>query len=114
MSEPNMDAILDKIGKLLAHAAKAGTQEEAATFAAKAQELMDQHNLDTVALEKRSGVTSGKREDAAVTGGFYAYQRRLFKVVAELNFCLYFAENYRSQRALVLEVRRAKRKHLPL
>lgn len=96
--EPNMDKILDTIGKLFAKSQKAGTPEEAATFAAKAQELMDKWNLDTVALEKRSGVTSGKREEAKVTGGYYAYQRRLFTAVAELHFCMYFAEEYADKR----------------
>lgn len=96
--DPGMDKILDQIGKLLGLAAKAGTQAEGEAAAAKAQELMDKYNLDTAALERRSGITSGKREKEMLDGGYYAYQRALMRKVAELNFCMYFCEEYREVR----------------
>ncbi len=95
--DPAMDKILDQIGKLLQLAAKAGTPAEGEAAAAKAQELMDKYNLDTIALERRTGATSGKREKEMLDGGFFAYQRWLFRKVAELNFCTYFCEEYRSE-----------------
>lgn len=96
--DAGMDKILDQITKLLALAAKAGTPAEGEAAAAKAQELMDKYNLDTVALERRKGTTSGKREKEMLDGGYYSYQRALFRKVAELNFCMYAAEEYRAVR----------------
>lgn len=89
-AEPNMEAILEKIAKLFALAAKAGTPEEAASAAAKANELMTTYNLSLGEVERTSGVKAGKREKSEVSGGFYQYQRYLYQVVAELNFCHYF------------------------
>lgn len=90
---PELKAI-EQIQKLLNVAAKAGTPEEAATFAAKAQELMNKFNLDAAVVEKNSGVADGRREDHRVRGGFYQYQRAIWKAVSDLHFCVYWTQEY--------------------
>lgn len=82
--------VLAKVAKLLQLAAKAGTEAEAASAAAKANELMEAYNITTSQLERAQGALSGKREQAAQAGGMYEYQRRLWHWVAELNFCVYW------------------------
>ena len=81
---------IDQIEKLLNLAAKAGTPAEAAAATSKAQELLTKHNLSTEALEDSSAKQSAKREEAKVEGGRYAWQRELWRAVAELNFCHYW------------------------
>lgn len=78
-----------QIEKLLKLAAKNPNQAEAASAAAKAQELLARYNLDMAIVEQNSGDT-GKREDAKLKGGLYHYQRDLWRAVADLNFCLYW------------------------
>lgn len=85
---------IETIQKLLNHAAKAGTPEEAASFAAKAQEKLVAINM-TAEMVGRETTKDGRREQAAVDGGFYSFQRRLWRAVAELNFCVYWAQQYR-------------------
>lgn len=82
------------IAKLLALAEKAGTPEEAASATAKAQAMMVQWNLEAAVIGK---ATDGKREDLKTDGGFYEFQRALWRNLAELNFCLYFLEMYKSE-----------------
>lgn len=86
------EAVLQRIQKLLQLAAKNPSEAEAASAAAKAQELMEEWNL--TASEVGNKTDGGRREDAKVRGGFYKWQRWLWDSVAELNFCLYFTENY--------------------
>ena len=81
---------IDQIEKLLNLAAKAGTPAEAAAAANKAQELLTKHNLSSESLEDSSAKQSAKREEAKVDGGRYAWQRELWRAVAELNFCHYW------------------------
>lgn len=82
--------ILERIQKLLNLASKNTNEAEAASAASKAQDLLTQYNLDISAIEgKQFG--SDAREQAAVQGGFYSYQRDLWQSVAELNFCLYWS-----------------------
>lgn len=84
-----MDKIVERIQKLLALGKNNRSEAEAAAAMAKAQELLTQHNLDMASVE---GVAAGsaKREKAAQAGGMYVYQRRLWRAVAQLNFCLHF------------------------
>jgi len=98
VDEPNMDAILDKIAKLLSLAAKNTNENEATSAAAKAQELLTRYNLDVAAVERTQGRTSGKREEAKVTGGFYNYQQRLWRTVAHINFCLHWVQTFKDVR----------------
>lgn len=90
----DMQPILDKIIKLLQLASKNPNANEAASAAAKAQELMAVYNLDAATVEKQQGKVDGKREDAKVSGGFYMWQRSLYSAVARLNFCMYWPEDY--------------------
>lgn len=88
-----MDKILDRIAKLLQLAAKNPNAEEAAAAAAKAQSMMDQYNIEAGTVERAQGTKDGKREEAAVSGGFYIYQRTLYRRLAELNFCMYWCQD---------------------
>lgn len=86
---------IEQVQKLLAKAAKTEFEPEREAFSAKAQEIMTRLNISTATIEKESGKTSGKREEQKVDGGFYLYQRELWRSVAELNFCWHFTEEYR-------------------
>ncbi len=87
---PDMNGVLDRIVKLLKLAGNNPNPHEAAAAAAKAQEIMTQYNLDMGSVERKSGASDEKREKEAVYGGFYKYNRDLYKTVAELNFCVYW------------------------
>lgn len=96
---PETLKVLGRIQKLLDLAAKGNTtEEEAASAAAKAQELLLQYNLDAAMVERASGVTDGRREDAKLKGGFYQYQEDLWRAVAKLHFCLYWCQTYHEER----------------
>lgn len=88
------DEILETVAKLLKLAEKAGSPEEAATAAAKAQEIMTKYNLSEVALERKKGARDGKREQAWVEGGHYAFQREMFEAIAKMNFCIAWNQFY--------------------
>lgn len=103
MTQLNLDSeegqkILSQIQKLLNLAAKNSSEHEAASAATKAQELLTRYNLDTAALERNTGVRDGKREESLVKGGVYRFQRQLWKSVAQLNFCLYWTQEYNGRR----------------
>jgi hypothetical protein len=87
------ESVLVRIQKLLNLAAKNTSAEEAASAAAKAQELLEQWNLNVSTVENAASA-DGRREDAKVTGGFYKWQRWLWCSVAELHFCLYWTQEY--------------------
>jgi hypothetical protein len=82
--------VLPKIEALLrlADRNKNSSPAEAASAAAKAQELLLAYNLDASLIG--SGGEDGRREEAKLKGGVYQYQRDLWSQVADLNFCLYF------------------------
>lgn len=86
-------ATMDKIRKLLDKAASTTFPAEKETFQKKAEDLMVQYNLDAALVERSTG-QDGKREDMRTRGGFYQYQRDLWKAVAELHFCLYWTQQY--------------------
>ncbi len=87
--DAEVEGIVRKVQKLLSLAAKNGNEAEAASAAAKAQELLAAYNLDLSTIEQASGDT-GKREDARVRGGMYVYEREMWEAIAQLNFCFYF------------------------
>lgn len=89
MTEDQIAAV-EKVRKLLALADRAGTPEEAASAAAKAQELLEAYNLEMGAVEQAQGVASGRREEMKQRGGMFLYERQLWNQVAQLNFCLYY------------------------
>jgi hypothetical protein len=90
---------IEKIQKLLNLAAKNPSKEEAASAAAKAQELLAKYNLDTSVIERESGV-DGKRADEKLQGGIYKHQRDLWAAVARLNFCFYWTQEVWEERMI--------------
>lgn len=88
MSELN-SKIVERIKKLLALAANNPNEHEAQQAAAKAQTLLEEHNLDVAQL---GHTAQGRpRKDQKQKGGLYGWQRNLWKAVAELNFCHYWS-----------------------
>ena len=83
------DDVLKRIQSLMNLAAKNTSEGEAASAAAKAQELLERYNLTAEHVEGKS-LGSGAREQVAVEGGFYRFQRMMWESVANLNFCLYW------------------------
>lgn len=89
-----MQAVMERIQKLLNLAVKNSNADEAASAAAKAQELLVRYNLDAATVEKAGGAVDGRREEAKTRGGFYRWQRELWTAVARLNYCLYWTQSY--------------------
>jgi hypothetical protein len=89
--QESMEKVVERIQKLLNLAAKNPNEAEAAAAASKAQELLTRYNLDVATVENESG-RDGKREQAAVDGGFLQHQRDLWKSVAQLNFCFHWTQ----------------------
>jgi hypothetical protein len=79
---------IERIRKLLALAGNNSNEAEAAAALAKAQALLEEHNLDMSVVDS-SGKT--KRSDAKRNGGLYSWQRKLWQSVAEMNFCYYIS-----------------------
>lgn len=88
---------LDVVQKLLAKAAKTEHEPERDAFLAKAQQIMLRRNWTTAEVERAAGRADGKREEQRVEGGFYLWQRELWREVARLNFCFHFVEEYRKK-----------------
>lgn len=80
--------VIAKVQRLLNTTGR--TEEEAASYTAKAMDLLNAYNLDMTLVERHSGKT-GKREDTKLAGGLYPWQRRLWESCADLNFCMYWA-----------------------
>ncbi len=91
---PEMLKAVERVQKLLNLAGNNPNKEEADLAAAKAQEILTSFNLDIAAVEKASGQASGKREEMHERGGFYKWQAELWQAVAELNFCMYWCQEY--------------------
>lgn len=81
-------AIIPKIEKLLRLASSNPNSEEAASAAAKAQELLLAYNLDETALGGAG--EDGRRMEEKLKGGFYEFERQLWYAVSEINFCKYW------------------------
>lgn len=96
-------ALVDKVQKLLRLAAKNPNPHEREAAEAKAHEWLAKFNLDMATVEQHGDIESGKRAEENLKGGYYQFQRDLWKAVAELNFCLYW-----NQMARIVE-----RKFLP-
>jgi hypothetical protein len=94
-TEPNIEAIVEKVKKLLNLAGKNSNEAEAASATAKAMQLLAAYNLDMATIEQGGG-ESGKREEARLMGGMYIYERELWSAIAELNFCMYFTTRQKS------------------
>lgn len=85
-----MNDAADKIAKLFQLAENNPSQEQAAEALRKAHELMVKHNLTRASVEQAKG-GKARRQEEMIRGGMYLWQRRLWKAVAELNFCLYWS-----------------------
>lgn len=90
MEDDKIGSVLDKVEKLLRLAAVNPNESEAAAAAAKAQDLLAAYNLDMSAVEERG--SDGKRLKEEFEGGRHEWQQDLWRAVARLNFCLYFAQ----------------------
>lgn len=83
------DKIIDRIQKLLSLASNNPNEAEAQAAMAKAQEMLAAYNLE---MHDVTGVkTDNKRNDKVRKGGLYTWQRKLWKAVAEMNFCHYLS-----------------------
>lgn len=82
---------IDKIEKLMRLAGANPNEAEASAALAKAQELLVAYNLTMAVVEQASG-QSGKRLQEMVAGGMHKYQRKLWRYIAELNFCMYWTQ----------------------
>lgn len=94
------DSVMAQIQKLFQLAAKNTNENESAAAMAKGQELLEKYNLTYEAVSS-ANVGSGAREKTAVEGGYYAYERELYKDIANLNFCLYWFTQTRNSRKVV-------------
>lgn len=81
--------VLRKVEKLMRLAAKNANENEAAAANAKAQELLTAYNLSAAEIDI-DGETTGKRAEEALIGGFYRFERDLWRAIAELNYLWYF------------------------
>lgn len=83
---------IDKIQKLFALAGNNPNQEEAASAMEMAQLLLEQHNIEISAVERKEGSTGTKRADEKHSGGLYKWQANVWESTAKLNFCVYFRQ----------------------
>ncbi len=103
-------SVLAKVEKLMRLSARNPNENEAASAAAKAMELLAAYNLQSASIDI-DGETSAKRAEEKMIGGFYQYERDLWRAISELNFVWYFS---RSQRVPVKDIRRnvMRRQHI--
>ncbi len=80
--------ILTKVEKLMRLAAKNANENEAASATAKAMDLLAAYNLTSAQIDISGD--SGKRAEEKLIGGFYKFERDLWRAIAELNFVWYF------------------------
>lgn len=81
--------IIERIKKLLALANNNSNEAEAEAAMAKATEMLEAYNLDMAILGHTA--KGAQRNDTKRTGGLYGWQRKLWKAVAEINFCHYLS-----------------------
>lgn len=99
-----LDKVIARVQKLmnLADTSKNPNEEEAASAARMAQDLMAKYNLDMATIEANGDVTTtsaqgGKREKTKMEGrAMYRWQRELMAEVAKANFCYHWV-SYRWQ-----------------
>jgi hypothetical protein len=84
------EAVIEKVRKLLALANNNPNEQEAEAAAAKAQELLEAYNLDLAHVSRMSGNGHTPRDKQNLKGGLYGWQRQLWNMTAELNFCKYW------------------------
>lgn len=93
MSSEIDEKLLEKLRKIARLAEDKANENEAAVAAEMLQELLLAHNLTMAALEQ--GTNQGKaRTDKRSNGGLYRWQRLLWDAIAQLHFCVYWAEEH--------------------
>lgn len=83
--------VIAKVEKLLRLAARNSNQEEAASAAAKAQELLAAYNLDMAAVAEH-GNPDAQRAKELFEGGKHKWEKKIWSWVARLNFCLHWQQ----------------------
>ena len=87
----DIESMAGKIQKLLAKAERAGTEEEAATFFAKAQELMAKHAISEAMLDaadpKRANTPTTRKIVLGRQGAGIKARRGLLNTLANINHC---------------------------
>lgn len=84
-------AVLERLEKLL-RLAESPNEHEASAAMAKAQQMMEDFNIDAATIGKTAkGKQGAPRSDEKNKGGLYEWQRDLWKAVAEMNFCRYWS-----------------------
>jgi hypothetical protein len=104
MCEKPSESVIRKIQKLLAIGQHKTTSEnEAAAAMSMAQELLAKYNLD-MSIIQDTVVVGGtaqeqeKREQTKINkSAAYKWQQRLCRVIAEANFCWYWAQEFNEQ-----------------
>jgi hypothetical protein len=84
------EAVIEKVRKLLALADNNPNEAEAEAAANKARELLEAFNLDMAHISKESGNGYSPRDKRILNGGLYNWQRDLWHMTAQLNFCKYW------------------------
>ena len=87
----DMDRVIARIEKLLALANNNPNEAEAESAMRKAQEMLEAYNLDMATIGGANASDAAKRNDKTKKGGLYSWQRKLWKSVAEMNFCYYLS-----------------------
>lgn len=77
-TEKGMEAIVERIQKILALGRRGGTEAEAAAAMAKAQELLAEHNLTLAQVESAQQGTARREELAAAGGSSMRWTRRRY------------------------------------
>jgi hypothetical protein len=85
----DIEKIVERVRKLLALAKNNPNEAEAASAAAKAQELLEAYNLEMSDTHKDA--RGPQRSDRRKDGGLYKWQRNIWNGVARLNFCHYIS-----------------------
>lgn len=87
--DPATDAVIEKVRKLLALAKNNDNEHQAEAATNKARELLEAYNLDLAIVNKKTdGFTP--RDKQKMRGGLYGWQRDLWNMTAQLNFCKYW------------------------
>lgn len=79
--------IVDKVEKLLRLAGANTNEAEAASATARAMDLLVEYNIQMSSVDE-TGEGGGKRAEEKLVGGFYEFERDLWRYVADLNFCM--------------------------
>lgn len=92
----NIDRLVRVIQGLMTKTTEAGaTEQEAATAAAKIQELLETYNLDMDQIATSKTGERGKQEHTAAA--MYVYQRGLMEHIAKMNFCMHWIDETQAQ-----------------